>query len=40
LHKKIITAGNREVFLNKLITYNDIADLTATTRQLAADTIK
>ncbi|MRG43545.1 cyclic nucleotide-binding domain-containing protein [Chitinophaga sp. SYP-B3965] len=40
LHKKITTAGNREVFLNKLITYNDIADLTATTRQLAADTIK
>lgn len=39
LQRKIITAGNREVYLNKLLTYQDIADLTATTRQLAADTI-
>ncbi|HTE32602.1 MAG TPA: Crp/Fnr family transcriptional regulator [Chryseolinea sp.] len=40
LDKKIITATNRETSLNKLITYKDIADLTATTRQLVADTIK
>ena len=40
LEKKIITATNREVALNKLITYKDMADLTATTRQLVADTIK
>ncbi|BAV04375.1 cAMP-binding domain of CRP or a regulatory subunit of cAMP-dependent protein kinases [Filimonas lacunae] len=39
LQRKIMTANGREVFLNKLITYQDIADLTATTRQLAADTI-
>lgn len=39
LQRKIMTAANREVFLNKLVTYKDIADLTATTRQLAADTI-
>jgi CRP/FNR family cyclic AMP-dependent transcriptional regulator len=40
LQKKIITAGNREAVLNKLLTNKDIADLTATTRQLVADTIK
>lgn len=40
LHKKILTAGKREVLLNKLLTNKDIADLTATTRQLVADTIK
>lgn len=39
LQRKIMTGANREVFLNKLVTYQDIADLTATTRQLAADTI-
>ncbi len=39
LQRKIMTAASREVYLNKLITYQDIADLTATTRQLAADTI-
>lgn len=40
LQRKITTAANREVSLNKLITYKDIADLTATTRQLVADTLK
>ncbi len=40
LHKKIPTAHRREVFLDKLISYSDIADLTATTRQLVADTMK
>lgn len=40
LQRKIMTAAGREVFLNKLITFQDIADLTATTRQLAADTIQ
>lgn len=39
LHRKLKTASNREVSLHKLITYKDIADLTATTRQLVADTI-
>lgn len=39
LQRKIMAAGGREVYLNKLLTYQDIADLTATTRQLAADTI-
>jgi hypothetical protein len=40
LQKKITTPAGREVYLNKLITNKDIADLTATTRQLVADTIK
>jgi len=39
-YKKVFTASGREVPLNKLLTYRDIADLTATTRQLVADTIK
>ncbi len=34
MHKKIMTAVSREVFLDKLISLQDIADLTATTRQL------
>jgi CRP/FNR family cyclic AMP-dependent transcriptional regulator len=38
--KIIMTAGNREAVLNKLLTYKDIADLTATTRQLVADTVR
>lgn len=40
MHKKIPTAHSREVFLDKLISYSDIADLTATTRQLVAETVK
>ena len=40
LHKKINTAVNREVFLDKLISNKDMADLTATTRQLVAETFK
>lgn len=40
MHKKIPTAHSREVFLDKLISYSDIADLTATTRQLVAETMK
>lgn len=40
LHKKIMTALQREVFLDKLVSYKDLADLTATTRQLVAETIK
>lgn len=40
MDKKILTAVNREVLLNRLLTYKDIADLTATTRQLVAGTIK
>ena len=40
LSKIIMTAGNRETVLSKLLTYKNIADLTATTRQLVADTIK
>ena len=40
LQRKIMTAGGREAFLHKLVTNKDIADLTATTRQLVADTIK
>jgi CRP/FNR family transcriptional regulator, cyclic AMP receptor protein len=39
LNKIIMTAGNRETVLSKLLTYKNIADLTATTRQLVADTI-
>lgn len=40
MHKKIMTAVNKEVFLDKLISLQDIADLTATTRQLVADTLR
>ena len=40
LRKKIFTAHNREIYLDKLISYSDIADLTATTRQLVAETLK
>lgn len=40
MHRKIMTAVRREVFLDKLISYKDMADLTATTRQLVADTFK
>lgn len=40
MHKKIMTAVNREVFLDKLISLQDMADLTATTRQLVADTFR
>lgn len=40
LQIRITTAGNREVWLNKLVTLKDIADLTATSRQLVASTIK
>lgn len=40
MEKKIITAGGRDVLLNRLLTFKDIADLTATTRQLVADTLK
>ncbi|MFY0255197.1 Crp/Fnr family transcriptional regulator [Chitinophaga sp. 30R24] len=34
-----IAAANRLISLGSLVTYQDIADLTATTRQLAADTL-
>ncbi|MFL9481142.1 Crp/Fnr family transcriptional regulator [Chitinophagaceae bacterium LWZ2-11] len=40
LHKRINTADNREIHINKILSYTDLADLTATTRQLVADTIK
>jgi len=40
MHKKIMTAVSREVFLDKIISLQDMADLTATTRQLVADTFK
>ncbi|KAA2239720.1 Crp/Fnr family transcriptional regulator [Chitinophaga agrisoli] len=40
MDKRIIIPGNREITLNKLLTNKDLADLTATTRQLVADTIK
>ncbi|SJZ38955.1 Crp/Fnr family transcriptional regulator [Sediminibacterium ginsengisoli] len=40
LRKQIFTADNRLVYLNKLLSYTDMADLTATTRQLVADTMK
>lgn len=40
MHKKIMTAAGKEVFLDELISLNDMADLTATTRQLVADTFK
>ncbi len=40
MQHKINTAISREVLLNKLITNKDIADLTATTRQLVAETLK
>ncbi len=40
LRQQIFTADNRLVYLNKLLSYTDMADLTATTRQLVADTIK
>jgi CRP/FNR family cyclic AMP-dependent transcriptional regulator len=40
MHRKIMTALRREVFLDKLISNKDMADLTATTRQLVADTFK
>ena len=40
MHKKIMTAVSREVFLDKLISLQDMADLTATTRQLVADTLR
>lgn len=40
MHKKIMTAVSREVYLDKLISLQDIADLTATTRQLVADTFR
>jgi CRP/FNR family transcriptional regulator, cyclic AMP receptor protein len=40
MSKVIMTASGRDAVLNKLLTYKDIADLTATTRQLVADTIK
>jgi len=40
MHRKIMTAVRREVFLDKLISNKDMADLTATTRQLVADTFK
>lgn len=40
MQKKISTAHRREIFLDKLISYSDIADLTATTRQLVAETMK
>ena len=40
MHKKIMTAVSREVFLDKLISLQDIADLTDTTRQLVADTFR
>ncbi|NIG54429.1 Crp/Fnr family transcriptional regulator [Chitinophaga sp. Cy-1792] len=39
LQKKTIMVGNREIILNRLLTLQDIADLTGTTRQLAADTL-
>ena len=39
MHKKIMTAVNREVYLDKIISLQDMADLTATTRQLVADTL-
>jgi len=37
---KIRTADDREKRLNECISYKDLADLTATTRQLVADTLK
>lgn len=40
LQKKIVMADSREASLNKLLTNKDIADLTATTRQLVADTLR
>ncbi len=39
LQKIKIIASNREIILNRLLTLQDIADLTGTTRQLAAETI-
>ena len=40
LHQKVIAPNNREVSLHKMVSKKDIADLTATTRQLVADTVK
>ncbi|MBO9657430.1 MAG: Crp/Fnr family transcriptional regulator [Chitinophagaceae bacterium] len=40
LHKMIRTANGKDALLSKLLTNKDIADLTATTRQLVADTVK
>lgn len=40
LQKKILTADDKNAMLGKLLTNKDIADLTATTRQLVADTIR
>jgi CRP/FNR family transcriptional regulator, cyclic AMP receptor protein len=40
LQKLIVTADGKGAMLGKLLTNKDIADLTATTRQLVADTIK
>ena len=40
LSQKIPIAGGRAVSINKNLTKQDLADLTATTRQLVADTLK
>lgn len=40
LQKRIPVSSNRSVLLSKLVTNKDIADLTATTRQLVAGTLK
>ena len=37
---KIKTSENREIYLNKSLSFQEIADLTGTTRQLVADTLK
>ncbi|MET0391923.1 MAG: Crp/Fnr family transcriptional regulator [Chitinophagaceae bacterium] len=40
MDRPVLIAPNREVPLNRLLTNKDIADLTSTTRQLVADTLK
>jgi CRP/FNR family cyclic AMP-dependent transcriptional regulator len=40
LQKRIMVIDNRSVLLSRLVTNKDIADLTATTRQLVAETLK
>lgn len=40
MSEKVETSINRSVVLNKQLTKKDIADITATTRQLVADTLR
>lgn len=40
LNDKVLTATNRVVLLNKNLTKKDLADLTATTRQLVSNTLQ